>query len=169
MARGYVESQIATTTDDYALAISSYALRLAKSSSADAAYTKLNNDAIVKGIFVCLHFKCILDSWQFEVIQISLLKHLDEVLHKVHLYLISDLWCGSHAIMSIQYNGKPGWTTLTLVKRSENIQKIANQNIKSTFPRKFLYDYYTNKTISLKLIIFPHHNGLCNILLKNES
>jgi hypothetical protein len=33
------------------LAISSFALRLAKSSSADTAYAKLNNDAIVKGIF----------------------------------------------------------------------------------------------------------------------
>ncbi|XP_053399009.1 CD109 antigen-like isoform X3 [Mercenaria mercenaria] len=49
MATGYVESQLSTTSDDYALAISSYALRLAKSSHADAAYTKLNNDAIVKG------------------------------------------------------------------------------------------------------------------------
>ncbi|XP_053399007.1 CD109 antigen-like [Mercenaria mercenaria] len=49
MATGYVESQLSTTSDDYALAISSYALRLAKSSHADAAFTKLNNDAIVKG------------------------------------------------------------------------------------------------------------------------
>ncbi|XP_060581140.1 CD109 antigen-like isoform X3 [Ruditapes philippinarum] len=47
-ATGYVESQLSTTTDDYALAISSFALRLAKSSSADTAYAKLNNDAIVK-------------------------------------------------------------------------------------------------------------------------
>ena len=49
MATGYVENQISTTTDDYALAISSFALRLAKSSSADIAFAKLNNDAIVKG------------------------------------------------------------------------------------------------------------------------
>lgn len=48
-ARIYLESQINTVTDEYVLAIASYALSLAGSSQADAAFAKLNNDAIVKG------------------------------------------------------------------------------------------------------------------------
>ncbi|KAJ8297468.1 hypothetical protein KUTeg_023999 [Tegillarca granosa] len=47
-ATTYLESQISSLTDDYALAISSYALSLAKSSQAPAVFTKLDNDAIVK-------------------------------------------------------------------------------------------------------------------------
>ncbi|KAL4230965.1 hypothetical protein ACF0H5_011338 [Mactra antiquata] len=55
LATTYVDNQIQHTTDDYALAISSYALYLAKSSSADAAYNKLYSDAIVKDGLVHWH------------------------------------------------------------------------------------------------------------------
>ena len=50
-ASAYIEAQIPTTTDDYTLAIGSYALTLAKRTSATQAFQKLNQDAIVKGIF----------------------------------------------------------------------------------------------------------------------
>lgn len=48
-AQRYLESQIASVTDDYVLAIASYALKLAGSSSFPTAFNKLNNNAIVKG------------------------------------------------------------------------------------------------------------------------
>lgn len=48
-ARSYLEQQISTITDDYALAIASYALALSRSSDAATVFTKLNSDAIVKG------------------------------------------------------------------------------------------------------------------------
>ncbi|XP_071127944.1 CD109 antigen-like isoform X2 [Mytilus edulis] len=47
-ARSYLEQQISTITDDYALAIASYALALSRSSDAATVFTKLNSDAIVK-------------------------------------------------------------------------------------------------------------------------
>ncbi|XP_052794993.1 CD109 antigen-like isoform X3 [Mya arenaria] len=49
LATTYMESQIATTHDDYVLSLATYALTLAKSSSADAAYQKLQKDAIING------------------------------------------------------------------------------------------------------------------------
>ena len=48
-AQAYLEAQISAVTDDYVLAIASYALKLAKSSAFTTAFAKLNNDAIVKG------------------------------------------------------------------------------------------------------------------------
>ena len=48
-AQDYLEAQISTLTDSYVLAIVSYALKLAKSSTFTIAFARLNNDAIVKG------------------------------------------------------------------------------------------------------------------------
>lgn len=45
----YLEGRVSQLTDDYALAIASYALALAKSGSATSTFTRLNNDAVVKG------------------------------------------------------------------------------------------------------------------------
>ncbi|XP_052721975.1 CD109 antigen-like isoform X2 [Crassostrea angulata] len=47
-AVSYLEGRVATLSDDYALAIVSYSLALAKSGSAGAAFSRLNNDAIIK-------------------------------------------------------------------------------------------------------------------------
>ncbi|XP_048758952.2 CD109 antigen-like isoform X2 [Ostrea edulis] len=44
----YLEGRVSQLTDDYALAIASYALALAKSGSATSTFTRLNNDAVVK-------------------------------------------------------------------------------------------------------------------------
>lgn len=49
-AVSYLEGRVATLSDDYALAIVSYSLALAKSGSAGAAFSRLNSDAIIKGI-----------------------------------------------------------------------------------------------------------------------
>ena len=51
-ARRYLEQQISSVTDDYVLAIASYALSLSRSSAAGTTFTKLNNDAIVKGKYM---------------------------------------------------------------------------------------------------------------------
>lgn len=48
-AQTYLESQMSVMTDDYVLAIASYALKLAHSSMFTTAFTKLNNDAIIRG------------------------------------------------------------------------------------------------------------------------
>ena len=59
-AQHYLESQIASVTDDYVLAIASYALKLAKSTSFPTAFAKLNNDTIVRGIGIFINtIKCI--------------------------------------------------------------------------------------------------------------
>ena len=59
-AQHYLESQIASVTDDYVLAIASYALKLAKSTSFTTAFAKLNNDTIVRGIGIFINIiKCI--------------------------------------------------------------------------------------------------------------
>ena len=58
-AQHYLESQIASVTDDYVLAIASYALKLAKSTSFTTAFAKLNNDTIVRGIGIFISMmKC---------------------------------------------------------------------------------------------------------------
>lgn len=48
-AQTYLESQISKVTDDYVLAIASYALKLAGSSMFTTAFNKLKNDAVVRG------------------------------------------------------------------------------------------------------------------------
>ena len=50
-AQTYLESQISQVTDDYVLAIASYALKLAGSSMFTTAFNKLKNDAVVRGNF----------------------------------------------------------------------------------------------------------------------
>lgn len=49
LATTYLEQQAMRSSDDYVLALSSYALTLAHSSQADAVYQRLNNDAIIAG------------------------------------------------------------------------------------------------------------------------
>lgn len=48
-AQAYLERQVSSMTDDYVLAITSYALKLANSSFFDVAFNKLNSHAILKG------------------------------------------------------------------------------------------------------------------------
>ena len=49
MAQNYLESQLASMTNDYTLAITSYALKLANSRMFSTAFAKLNSHAIIKG------------------------------------------------------------------------------------------------------------------------
>ena len=55
-ATTYLESQVATMTDDYALSIIGYALQLAQSSQADPTFNRLLHDAIVKGYCILTGF-----------------------------------------------------------------------------------------------------------------
>ena len=48
-AKRYLEDQVDLMTDDYALAITSYALKLANSAKYATAFDRLNNHATVKG------------------------------------------------------------------------------------------------------------------------
>ena len=51
-AQRYLEGHVDSMTDDYALAITSYALKLANNAKYAAAFAKLNNHATVKGNYL---------------------------------------------------------------------------------------------------------------------
>ena len=56
-ALSYLESRVATTTDNYILSIITYALKLANSTMFTTAFDKLNRNSVMTGMCSCVCFQ----------------------------------------------------------------------------------------------------------------